>query len=242
MWGTVLVCVIVVAATGVPRLFVKAQVTGDTSEDRVASVMRLADDQPRGYADAIAAAAQNDPDPDVRRAALACLKRSARSEDQVVAMAGTQDKDPRVRQAAGRTLMTYPDEAAVARLAELCRKDDDAQVRQTAFVALAGNKSPEALVTLMNIMENEQSDEIRLNAARAMADKLNMPWEPDLEDKETWDIKIAGLKMSRPVQEAFEATNTVLVHDEALEREIAETHIHSEGLEGEVHVQPGGAD
>jgi len=237
----VIACVVAVAAAA--WRFRRAKVTGDTAEQRIASVIRIADDRPRGYAQALARAALGDPDAQVRSTALACLNGNRIPDVRSAVMEASRDDDPQVRKSACISLMACDDEATVKRLAEICHEDTDADVRDAAFVALAANESPHATVALMAMMEGGDTSEMRLAAAWGMIDKANMSLEPTPKDSHKWGDMIEGLKLSSGVQAAFEQTNTPLVHDEAARQRIYESVMSEQGNghhdhDHDVHADP----
>ena len=236
----VIACVIAVAAVW---RFRKAKVTGDTAEQRIASVIRIADDRPRGYAKALADTAGNDPDAGVRSKAVDCLHGNLAPDASSAVTEATRDDDPQVRKSACISLMACDDEATVKRLAEICHEDTDADVRDAAFVALAANESPHATVALMAMMEGGDTSEMRLAAAWGMIDKANMSLEPTPKDSHKWGDMIEGLKLSSGVQAAFEETNTPLLHDEAARKRIYESVMSEQGNghhdhDHDVHADP----
>jgi len=218
--GLVIVCVVTVAAVW---RFRRAKVTGDTAEQRIASVIRIADDKPRGYAEVLADTARNDPDEAVRSIAVASLHGSPGPIARDAIDAGTQDENSKVRKSACISLMARNDQAAVDRLTEICRDDVDKDVRHTAFVALAANKSPYATVALMDMMENGATPELCLEAAWAMGDLANMRVVPNPEELVKWADMIEGLKMSTIVQATYDQTNTPLIHDQVAQERIFES-------------------
>jgi len=230
----VIACVVAVAAVW---RFRRAKVTGDTAEQRIASVIKIADDKPRGYAEALLDTARNDPDAGVRSKAAACLYGNTTPAARSAVMQGARDDDPQVRKSACISLMACDDQAAVERLTEICREDVDKDVRHAGFVALAVNRSPHATVTLMNMMENGSTPGLRLEAAWALVDKANMAIEPNSDDPLRWDDMIEGLKLSSAVQAAFEETNTPLVHDEAARERIYQSLLTEQCKEHDHHDQ-----
>ncbi len=216
------VCVIVVVA--VLSHGGGTKVTGDTPEERRASVIELASSRPRGYVAALTDAARNDTDPSVRNAALVCLNGIEQSDVRSVVHAATHDDDPQVRRGACRTMMTYEDEATIDRLTEIALGDPDEGVRNMAFVALAANDSPHAVVKLIDMMEHGVTEEIQLAAAVAVVDKLNMARVADPQNQEEWENMLEGMRLSPNVQAAYEQTGTPLVHDEQAQERMTKEH------------------
>ena len=120
--------------------------------------------------------------------------------------------------------MTHDDKETVDRLVQIGCDDADEGVRDMAFVALAANDSPHALVKLMDMMEHGATEEIQLAAAMAIVDKLNMHTEPDPADHERWEDMLEGLRMSTSVQAAYEQTGTPLVHNERARERVTRAH------------------
>jgi len=229
----VIACVVAVAAAA--WRFRRVKVTGDTAEQRIASVIRIADDRPRGYAEALADTARNDPDAGVRSTALACLNGSRAPDVGSAVMQATRDDDPQVRESACILLMAYDDEATVQRLAEICHEDTDDGVRGAAFVALAANESPYATIALMEMTEYGETPEMRRAAAKAMIDKVNILVTELPEDQDTWDNMVEAFRMSLVVEAAYDQTGTPLLHDEAAHHRIHAEHdevCHGEGAPG----------
>ena len=215
--------------------FRKAKVTGDTPEQRIASLIKIADDKPRGYAEELADVARNDSDAEVRRTALACLSGNGTPDARSAAMAATRDDDPEVRKSACISLMSCDDGAAAERLAEICREDTDEGVLDAAFVALAANESPYATVALMTMLEQGETSELRRAAAEAIIDKLNMSVAQMPEGGKDWDKMVEAFKMGSIVKAAYDQTGTPLVHDEAAHDSIHADHdekCHCEGAPG----------
>lgn len=222
-WGALVVACAIGVFVGA-RSLRKARVAGDTPEDRIASVIELANDRPRGAAESLADAARNDPDASVRRVALVCLNRFQRQDDRGAVIAATHDDDPRVRQAASRALMAYADEETVRRLTVICCDDPDQRVRNAAFTALSVNASPHAIVTLVHMMEHADTRELRLAAAEAMIDKFNMGSDPNPDDRLEWEELVQAMKSDSIVQAAFDETGTLLTHDKPAAERLHQKH------------------
>ncbi len=243
-WGALVVACAIGVFVGA-RSLGKAKVSGDTPEERIASVIELANDRPRGAAESLAETARNDPDASVRRVALVCLNRFQRQDDRGTVMAATHDDDPQVRQAASRALMAYADEETVRRLTVICRDDANARVRNAAFIALGINASPHAIVTLVEMMEHADTRELRLAAAEAMIDKFNMASVPNPDDRLEWEEFIEAIKLDSVVQAAFDETGTQLIHDKAAAARHIEKHArlcHPETLETALPEHPVGEE
>jgi len=154
------------AAVGVVALALwpgRAEVTGRTAEQRIASIGRLTEERPAGAADALAAAARNDPDPPVRRAALVALGRFVGPKARPAVEAGTDDPDPSVRAGAAGTLGLFADEAAAERLKRLAR-DDAQEVRLAAILGLGRNPTDRAAVILLECIDTGGDLKVRQRA------------------------------------------------------------------------------
>ena len=229
----VIVCVVAVAAAA--WRFRRARVTGDTAEQRIASVIKIANDRPRGYAQALADAALGDPDARVRSTALACLNGNLVPDARSAVMEATHDDDPQVRESACISLMACDDQATVQRLTAICHEETDEDVRQAALLALAANESPYAAVALMTMVEQGETPELRQGAAKAMIDKVNIAVTELPEDQRTWDNMVEAFRMSLVVDAAYDQTGTPMVHDEAARHRIQAHHgekCHCEGAPG----------
>lgn len=202
-----------------------AKVTGETAEERRASVIKLADDKPWGYVGALKDAAENDPDALVRQAAVVSLQGIRDDGVRDILFAAAEDDDAAVRRGACRSLMNYPDRETVEKLTEIALGDPDEDVRDMAFTALAANKSPYATTTLVDLMEHGDDEQLRIDAAVAMLDKVNSSAPTDPSDKKAWREMLAGLKASSDVRDAYEDTRTPLVRDLATEAVIIQEHI-----------------
>lgn len=167
--------VVLLAAAGVlgvatiaMRLTNSAELTGGTPAERAASIGRLADEQPRGASAVIAAAATNEADEEVRRAAVIALRKFA-ADRRTAVEAATRDRSARVRAAAACTLGKLTDKAATRRLGEMLNdSEEDDSVRAAAASALAGNKTPQATVLLVRAMESHPNEEVRDHATAAL--------------------------------------------------------------------------
>ncbi len=167
------------AAFALSRWASRARITGDTREQRIESICRVADERRWGAGDALARAAENEPDESVRRAALVALAGFLKPRYRRVVDAGTANGSPVVRAAAAGTLGLYDDDAAAKRLGQLLRaveKNDNPQVRQQALLSLL----------------------------RRFKLSVRTPPEPDTEK---WDVLIRVLRRAPPVRAAYEAAS-----------------------------------
>jgi len=183
----------------------RAQITGRTAEDRIDTIGRLADEQPRGAADAIKSAA-TDPDAGVRQAALVCLGRFKRPEDRGTIEAGTRDASEAVRAAAAGTLGFYADDDAADRLGEILTTDTAPAARLGATQGLARAGGAKAYVFLAEAMDQDPDPQVRLKAMQRLLRlmKLRRPNPPDPRDLPKWRALTAKIRAFHPVQEAFE--------------------------------------
>ena len=155
--------------------FGRARVTGQTPTERVASVCRLADEQPLGAAGAIANTAK-EPDPNVRRAAMLALGRFVRAGHRPVVAEGTVDPSPRVRSAAAATLGLYRDDAGADRLGEMALSDSAPTVRAAAVDALEVHGSARAGEVLMGVVHGCESTWLRDRALAAVIELMSHHW------------------------------------------------------------------
>jgi len=182
----------------------RAKISGQTAEDRIAAIRRLADEQPRGAADAIKSAA-TDPDAGVRQAAMVCLGRFKRPEDRGTIEAGTRDASEAVRAAAAGTLGFYADEAAADRLGEVLTTDTAPAARIGATQGLARARGPKAYVFLAEAMDQDPDPQVRLKAMQRLLRlmKLRRQNPPDPRDLPRWRSLTAKIRAFHPVQDAF---------------------------------------
>lgn len=215
--------IIVVGVAVVAFYPAKAEVTGSAAADRVQSIVDLANDQPRGAADALARAAANDPAPSVRRAAVVALSAVARPADRPVIEQATHDDDPGVRRSAAKALMNvYGDAPAADRLGQMVREEPDDPARATAAACLAASDSPQALVHLVQIMD-AGDPEARAVAGEALNRRYRMGMDLTANDMD-WPRYIQSIKHADFVTEAFAATGTPLRVDLAIQAAIIADH------------------
>ena len=187
--------VIVVVAIG--SLCSKAQVTGQTSEERSDSICRLADEKPRGAGEAIAAAAVGEADPVVRRAALLALGRFPGDRYRQVVEAGTRDAEAMVRAQAAATLGMY-DDAAACRLGELLTGDADEGVRLGALAGLGRIRGHRATALVVRAIDGDDSLAVRLRAVETLGARFGFS-VPDPIDPRT----PAGVERIRNIVKMF---------------------------------------
>ncbi|MHC4985575.1 MAG: HEAT repeat domain-containing protein [Planctomycetota bacterium] len=216
---------LVVIAVGVVAFFSSgAKITGEGPDQRIESIVRLANERPRGAADALAEAAVSDPVPSVRRAAVAALGGFAREEDRAVIESATQDSDPGVRQTAVRLLATtYEDESTIDRVAEMADSDADPQARQAAVDVLADSDEAYAIVRLIQAMEAAPL-ESRRSLLTAVRQRFGILQDVDCADDDQWARLVVSLKDSDEIAAAFEQVGEPLNQDEAILQQIIDDH------------------
>lgn len=232
---TILVVLGVVAVVVAVTIFyfLPETVSGKTPEDRISSIRNLANDPSPRALDAIAAAA-SDPDPQVRRMAIACLNPLARPKDRPVFEEATRDDAAEVRQAAARALMrAYRDDQAAQRVGELLHEDPDREVQETAAPALANARGPKALVILFQAMESEDENVLVISADAWFREK-QIPVEAADDDPMSRRILIEMSRHGSEIMEAFEEMGVPLTRDEEVIEYIANIHICSQ--EGHDHT------
>ncbi len=185
----------------------KATVTGSTPEERAQSICNLADQPPRGAADAIVAAA-GDADPTVRRVAVTALARFTRPQDRPVVEAALKDREPVVRAAAAQTLSRYADAPAEATLRGVLADDPSDKARIEAARALAAIASPSAIVALVEAMERNSSPDVRMAAFRALIQLENLGYinPPDPRNSAAWERLTRQVRLLKPVAAALKST------------------------------------
>ncbi len=182
----------------------RAKVKGATPAERIACICRLADGHRWGAVDAIAAAAAEDPDASVRRAAVLCLGKFHRPTDRNVVEACTRDAAPRVREAAAMTLARYADPRAADRLAEMARDDDSEPVCLAAAVALDLQGGPAALVALVDLMEKSHQVPVREQAGKLLVKKFGVIVTPNPNDSREWLNLIEMIRGVDSVRAAYQ--------------------------------------
>lgn len=207
--------VLVVIAVGLVAFFSRgAEISGDDPAQRIESIVRLANERPRGAADVVAEAAAADPEPSVRQAAVVALGGFAREEDRPVIEAATRDADPGVRRTAVRVLAaTYKDASAVEQVAEMAEQDDDAPSRDEAH----------AIVRLVQAME-AASVESRPALLAAAKKEFGIRSDVNCADDNEWARLLVGVKNAEGVADAFERVGEPLNQDHQLMAQIIDEH------------------
>ncbi len=150
----------------------RARVEGRTTPERIASICRIAADRPPGAGDALARAAVEEPDAEVRRAAAVALGQFVCPECRPAVERAASDASPRVREAGAETLGLYGDGRAADVLVKLARGDGDVGVRLAALRGLGRCDDPRSFVVLLDLAERGGTIEIQRQAAGALAGKL----------------------------------------------------------------------
>ncbi len=194
----------VVAAALVSRRIGRAEITGETAEERIACISRLAAKGGLGAGEAIAGAATGDRIAAVRQVALMSLGKFIAPEHRRAVLAGTRDDDPRCRSAAAGTLALYHDDDAADRLDEMAKSDADRQVRLDSATAMGNCRADKALVLLVEATENSDSPDVQLHAARVLARKYSIDGEAlDPQKQREWRHFIETIKSAPGVAETF---------------------------------------
>ena len=163
-----------------------ARVEGDTPQERIDCINRLAEDRPDGAADAIAAAATDTDDHAfVRQAALMALDEMGDVRHRSVFLAGTRDVAPWTREVAAKALGRFADDESMRRLGELLAKDPVGGVRTAAVRSLARIATPPATAMLVQAIEKNRHSPVRSQALASLEALLERhgpegesPWEP----------------------------------------------------------------
>lgn len=206
------VLVVVGVGVGIIALGRSAEIEGDTPAERIKSICRLADEQPRGAGQAIAAAAGGDADASVRCAAMVALGRFIESEHRPTIEAGLTDKDGAVRAAAAATLGLYADEPSVDKLGELLASQTDMELRVAAARGLGVSGHSKAIVRLLQTAEAPGDSKVRSVAMDELVQKFK--WRSvggGPENLKVWRNRIESVKCLPQVQQAFRDASCPLV-------------------------------
>lgn len=158
---------VLLLALGVWAVIPTAAVEGDGPAERVASVIRIADEQPIGAAGVLADVAANAREhPTVRQAALVALTQFPRKESRPIVEAALRDPLPDIRAAAANALGAYGDVAACEQLANvvLNSPDPDAAARIGAIQGLSRCPDPVSLAWLVRVVERESDPAVNRRA------------------------------------------------------------------------------
>jgi HEAT repeat protein len=199
------VTIVLIATTG-------ADVTGETPQERVTAVNRVAARRPRGAARALARAVE-DRSPEVRRAAMAGLAHVLEPEHRPVVEKGTRDSDGKVRALAADTLGVYGDHEAADVLVRLIENDPEPQVRIAAIRGLAKCKDPRSIAILLETADKGPSTSIKLEAMRFLSWKFkaNVRVMRDPRNQASWRDLIQRWKWDLRVRDAYAAAGVPLI-------------------------------
>ena len=216
---------LVVIAVGIVAFFSGgADISGERPEQRIESIVRLANERPRGAADVLAETAVNDPDASVRRAAVASLGRFGREEDRAVIESATRDEDPGVRRTAVRLLAaTYEDESAIDIAAEMAAADTDPQTRGAAADVLADSDEAYAIVHLVRAMEIATVETRPLMLA-AVRKRFGIRMDVDCADDDQWERLLVAIKNAEGVAAAFEQLGEPINQNQQVMAQMVEEH------------------
>lgn len=202
--------VVLAAVAGWIHVGGPAVVTGETADERITSICRIADEKPWGAPDAIAGAAAH-PEPSVRIAAQVALGRFVDQDYRQTVEAGLEDSDAGVRSAAAATLGYYADEASADRLNKIVTDDPHQKARLGAVVGLARNTAPKAVIYLLETAEHGTDAEVQYQAIKELYRRFGMRYiGPRPDDPATWKDLIEWLKSFRQVQEAYKLASRPL--------------------------------
>ncbi len=184
----------------------RARLTGKTPQERIACICRLADLQPRGAVEALAAAAINEPDVGVRRAALIGLGRFRSPAARRAVEDGTKDKSASVRAAAAATLGLCNDDDAAARLGDILAGDPQEEVRLSAVAGLGRIGRPKAVAVLVEAMERNDSTNVRREALVTLLKRFQAGFTrpPDPRDTAKWGELMRQVRRMPSVKAAME--------------------------------------
>jgi len=175
--------------------------------DKIAAIDKLAGSGSSGAGKSIAEAAANDPDPAVRKAALAGMVRFTSPQYRKVIEQGTKDRDAGVRASAAATLAAYKDNDAADKLGQLLGSDPDEQVRLAAASGLGMNTSPKALVFLLENAEKNDNPKVQHRAMSLLLPKFGMRFceRVDPRNLPRWRDLVEEMKEHGTVQQAYAA-------------------------------------
>ena len=209
--------------------FTSAEVSGQTAADRVGDVCRLTDDRPAGAAKALVRAAERDPEPSVRQAAVVGLGRFRGPDARQAVKRALADPSSRVRVAAAGTLGLFGDHAAADRLGALAGSDAPLIERKASVLGLARCDSDRSIVWLLETAEKTTDMTVQHAAIRALFRKLGMRYVGSgPKNRVQWLDHVELVKDFAKVKEAYRHAGRTL------ER-------HPENLRGHYEPKPGPA-
>ncbi len=187
-WWIAVAVAVVLAVTLAGGLGSRAKLTGDSPKDRIDCIIKLADEQPWGAAGVLAKAVAEEPNVQVRRAALVALKRFADDDCRGVVDAATEDTDADVRAAAATMLGRYDDPAAVDRLLVMAAEDAAPAVRAEAVDALADVDDTKVTDGLLDVMEHDRDFGVRRRAMHVLSARRGLRFSvmPDPTNPAQW--------------------------------------------------------
>lgn len=228
----VAVAAVVVAVAAVTLLvvcFSSAEVSGQTVSDRVGDVCRLTDDRPGGAVKALARAAEGDPEPSVRQAAVVGLGRFEGPDARQAVERALADPSSRVRAAAAGTLGLFGDRAAADRLGALAASNATLVERKASVLGLARCDSDRSIVWLLETAEKTADMTVQHAAIRALFRKLGMRYVGSgPSNRVQWLDHVELVKDFAKVKDAYRHAGRTL------ER-------HPENLRGHYEPKPGPA-
>jgi hypothetical protein len=189
-----------------------AEVSGETPEERAASVRRIVADRPPGARRALGRAA-GEKSPEVRKAAMAGLAHFLEEEDRSLVEGGTKDKDAGVREVSAETLGQFRDSPAADVLIRLIREDPSERVRMAALRGLAKCDDPRSIVVLLETADKDPSKPIKLQAMKCMLWKFraNLRRTRDPANEALWRDLIQRWKWDGRVRRAYAAAGVPLI-------------------------------
>jgi len=191
----------------------RAEVSGESPDERLASVRSIAARRPSGAADALARAAANDTSARVREAALAGLTHCLEPKHRSVVEDGTRDADAGVRAIAADTLGLYADSPSADVLIKLIQNDPDERVRLAACRGLARCDDPRSIVVLLETADKSKRKGIRLQAMKSLLVKFKgkLSEKRDPGNEAVWRDLVQRFKWDQRVRDAYSAAGARLV-------------------------------
>ena len=244
LWIGVIVVAGVIVGGGIVWNARAGAVTGDTPEQRVASIIDLAKQDRAGTADSLSGAL-NDPAPTVRRAAIVCLSRYRRPEDRGLVEAALEDPAPIVREAAAKAMVgIYDDQDAIDRLARMFTDGDEVSAR-IAAMTLAKSKQAAAVVPLVRALDAPPSPQTAALAMEALDNRYRIGLDLVNVDDEIWAEYIEIIKHTDEVRSAYDAAGLPLNRNMDIVQKMIDEHTagcHSVGAGDEPlpHAHPSG--
>lgn len=225
LWVGVFVVVVVVIGSSIAWNARAGSVTGETAQDRVASVTNIAKRDGIGAANSLAQAAKSDSSPEVRRAAIVCLTRYRRPEDRPIIEAALEDEAPAVRQQAAKALVSgYDDEGVAERLTRMFNESDEADAR-IAAMALARSKQSAAVLTLVGALDSPPNPAAKSLAFEALDRRYRIGLDLANADDEARRYNVEIIKHIDEVRNAYEEAGIPLNRDMEIVQKMIDEHI-----------------